>query len=92
MIIYGAGGHARVVIDILEAIGKTIDFIVDDNPEIQEELGYKVLRPQVCYDEAVIAIGNCIHVCYPRGRKRGSAGSHCTELCQSRTALHCEYR
>lgn len=59
MIIYGAGGHAHVVIDIIETIGKKIDFIVDDNPEIDEELGYKVLRPQKYYDEAIIAIGDC---------------------------------
>src|SRR5688500_16702219 len=35
-IIYGAGGHGRVVLDVAIS-GKTkIDFFVDDNPEIRE--------------------------------------------------------
>lgn len=58
MIIYGASGHAKVVLDILEACGKKVDFIVDDNPELNELLGYPVRRNTGSYDEAIIAIGS----------------------------------
>ena len=44
MILYGASGHAKVIIDILEANGQKIDFIVDDNPALTELLGYEVRR------------------------------------------------
>lgn len=59
MILYGASGHAKVVIDILEANGQKIDFIVDDNPSLTELLGYEVRRNTGEYDEAIISIGSC---------------------------------
>ena len=58
MILYGASGHAKVVIDILEANGEKIDFIVDDNPSLTELLGYEVRRNIGKYDEAIISIGS----------------------------------
>ena len=59
MILYGASGHAKVIIDILEANGEKIDFIVDDNPELTDLLGYEVRRNTGEYDEAIISIGSC---------------------------------
>ena len=59
MILYGASGHAKVIVDILEANGQKIDFIVDDNPALTELLGYGVRRNAGEYDEAIIAIGSC---------------------------------
>lgn len=59
MILYGASGHAKVIIDILEANGQKIDFIVDDNPALIEFLGYEVRRNIGEYDEAIISIGSC---------------------------------
>ena len=59
MILYGASGHAKVIIDILEANGQKIDFIVDDNPTLTELLGYEVRRNTGEYDEAIISIGSC---------------------------------
>lgn len=59
MILYGASGHAKVIIDILEANGEKIDFIVDDNPALSELLGYEVRRNTGEYDEAIISIGSC---------------------------------
>lgn len=59
MILYGASGHAKVIIDILEANGQKIDFIVDDNPALTELLGYEVRRNTGEYDEAIISIGSC---------------------------------
>ena len=59
MILYGASGHAKVIIDILEANGQKIDFIVDDNPSLTELVGYEVRRNTGEYDEAIISIGSC---------------------------------
>ena len=59
MILYGASGHAKVIIDILEANGQKIDFIVDDNPALTELLGYEVRLNTGEYDEAIISIGSC---------------------------------
>lgn len=59
MILYGASGHAKVIIDILEANGQKIDFIVDDNPALTELLDYEVRRNTGEYDEAIISIGSC---------------------------------
>ena len=58
MIVYGASGHAKVVLDILETCGKKVDFIVDDNPDLYQLLGYPVKRNTGSYDEAIIAIGS----------------------------------
>lgn len=58
MILYGASGHAKVIIDILEANGIIIDYIVDDNPLIKGLLGYEVRRDSGVYNEAIIAIGS----------------------------------
>lgn len=57
MILYGASGHCRVVVDIVESLGLPIDFIVDDNPEVRELLGYEVRRNTGIYDDAIITIG-----------------------------------
>lgn len=60
MVLYGASGHAKVIIDILEANGETIDFIVDDNPELTDLLGYEVRPNTGKYDEMIISIGSCM--------------------------------
>lgn len=59
MIVYGASGHGKVVIEILEVLGKRVDFVVDDNPVLSELLGYEVRRNTGVYKEAVVAIGSC---------------------------------
>lgn len=59
MVLYGASGHCKVVIDILEALGLPVDFIVDDNGALTKLLGYPVRRNTGTYDEALIAIGDC---------------------------------
>lgn len=57
MVLYGASGHCRVVIDIIEALGLPIDFIVDDDPSINSLLGYEVRRNDGVYDDCIITIG-----------------------------------
>lgn len=59
MIVYGASGHGKVVIEILETLGKRVDFVVDDNPALSKLLGYEVRRNLGFYKEAVVAIGSC---------------------------------
>ena len=44
MYLYGASGHAKVIIDILKANQIEIEGLVDDNPEINELLGYPVFH------------------------------------------------
>lgn len=58
MILYGASGHGKVIIDILEANNVPIDFIVDDNPAVKEVLGYEVRPNTGSYDAAIISIGS----------------------------------
>lgn len=58
MVLYGASGHAKVIIDTLEVLGETIDFVVDDNEALSELLGYEVKRDCGHYDEAIVCIGN----------------------------------
>lgn len=58
MILYGASGHGKVIIEILEANGVKVDYVVDDNPGITELLGYEVRRNTGKYDEAIISIGS----------------------------------
>lgn len=59
MVLYGASGHCKVIIDILEANNIPIDFIVDDEPKIESLLGYEVRRNCMTYDEAIVSIGSC---------------------------------
>jgi acetyltransferase EpsM len=44
MNLYGASGHAKVVIDILKKTGNTIDLIIDDNRDIKKILGINVVQ------------------------------------------------
>ncbi|CAL66952.1 acetyltransferase [Christiangramia forsetii] len=64
MVIYGASGHAKVIIDIVRSNNeKTIDFIFDDNHSIKELLGIKVRHNwtnEMRKRPSVIAIGNNI--------------------------------
>lgn len=60
MVLYGASGHCKVIVDICEAVGIPIDYIVDDNPEITELMGYEVRRNIGVYDKAIVSIGSCL--------------------------------
>ena len=61
MILYGASGHAKVIIEILEQQGILVTGLIDANPSVQALLGYKVYRLLDDLDgdeEVVISIGN----------------------------------
>jgi sugar O-acyltransferase (sialic acid O-acetyltransferase NeuD family) len=59
-ILYGASGHAKVILDALENAGQKIDFLVDDNRQITELLGYEVQAPKKIQpkDRVLVSIGD----------------------------------
>ncbi|MCU7548484.1 acetyltransferase [Chitinophagaceae bacterium LB-8] len=59
MYLYGASGHAKVIIEILECLGITIDGLFDDNVNINNLLGYQV-KPyeHEAVSSLIISIGN----------------------------------
>ncbi len=61
MILYGASGHAKVVIDICEKTNQEITAIIDDNREITTLLRYRVIKFKPLRnkkDNWLISIGN----------------------------------
>lgn len=58
MYLYGASGHAKVIMDILEANQIKIEGLIDDNPEVNELLGYPVFHQQNDLSPLIISIGN----------------------------------
>jgi sugar O-acyltransferase (sialic acid O-acetyltransferase NeuD family) len=59
MYLYGASGHAKVIIEILEASGVRVDGLFDDNQTISYLYGYPVSRYESeCFGEKIISIGN----------------------------------
>lgn len=61
MILIGASGHAKVIIDILERNGQNIDCLVDANPSIKSLCAYEV-EHDATFDfnqkQAIISIGS----------------------------------
>ena len=58
MYLYGAGGHAKVIIDILRAEGKSVEALVDDNPDLTELYGLDVVHESKGLSPLIISIGN----------------------------------
>lgn len=62
VILYGASGHCKVIIDILECSNVTIKNIVDDNPKSTSILGKSVVHsseiPLQTKDNVILSIGN----------------------------------
>lgn len=58
MYLYGASGHAKVIIDILLACGYSIDGLVDDNININSLLDYPVYHNKLDYSPIIVSIGN----------------------------------
>lgn len=57
--LYGAGGHCKVVLDILESNGLKVNRIVDDVPAENVFMGLPLSKPGLEFDKAIITIGNC---------------------------------
>lgn len=62
MVLFGASGHAKVIIDILEKMGVDIAFLVDANPDVTELAAYKVVHEDEFKGddkrEVIISIGD----------------------------------
>lgn len=58
MYLYGASGHAKVIIDLLEEAGIKVDGLIDDNKEIDELQGYKVYHELGDNTPLIISIGS----------------------------------
>lgn len=60
MYLYGASGHARVIIELLTALNIKVNGLIDDNPTISEIMGIKVLHSvEEVDDEIIVSIGDC---------------------------------
>lgn len=57
MFLYGAGGHARVVRDILESQGLKVSGIYDDNLDVRRWMEYEVCHELNSDDEIIVCIG-----------------------------------
>ncbi len=58
MYLYGASGHAKVIADILQSQGKQLTGMVDDNPAIDELMGYAVFHGMERPSPVIISIGD----------------------------------
>jgi sugar O-acyltransferase (sialic acid O-acetyltransferase NeuD family) len=65
MYLFGASGHAKVIIEILEKQGIQVVGLFDDNPEIKQLLDYPVYGPynpaKPIDDTLIISIGNNLY-------------------------------
>lgn len=57
--LYGAGGHCKVIIDVLESLGEKIDLLVDDFPKASTFMSYPCTLPKESYDRVIVSIGDC---------------------------------
>lgn len=57
MYLYGASGHAKVIMEIIEACGAKVDALVDDNLNLKELRGVPVVHSSVGLSPFIISIG-----------------------------------
>lgn len=61
MYLFGASGHAKVIIDSLKASGKQVSGLFDDNPDVKELLEFDVFGPfdesRLGNEELIISVG-----------------------------------
>lgn len=57
MFLYGAGGHAKVIKEILEAQGTVVEGIIDDNPVLNDFMGMPVRHQMIDVKEVIVSIG-----------------------------------
>lgn len=58
MYLYGASGHAKVILDILRANQEPVDALFDDNESLTHLLDYPVLRASEIQGPLIISVGN----------------------------------
>ena len=85
MYLYGASGHAKVIIDILRANNETIEALFDDNEAVHNLLGYPVLRSSEVRGPLIISnirqkIAESLNVTFGRSFHPSSIISDETEI------------
>ncbi len=60
MYLYGASGHAKVIIDMLQATGQKVDALFDDDKSINELMSIPVLHDWNGESPLVVSVGNNI--------------------------------
>ncbi|WP_290508587.1 acetyltransferase [Alistipes sp.] len=58
MYLYGASGHAKVIIDILKSQGVEVNGCIDDDPSKDRLAGYEVLHDADGCDPLIVSIGD----------------------------------
>lgn len=61
MNLYGASGHAKVIIDIVRSQSLQIDHILDDDPNVKYLEGWEIdhrVTESIINGETIISIGN----------------------------------
>ncbi len=57
--LYGASGHAKVVLDIAKKANLNVPCLIDDNPQISELAGLPVVHDADGLSPMIVTIGNC---------------------------------
>jgi len=58
MYLYGASGHAKVILEIIESMGLTVQSIFDDNHALTELKGHPISHQWHGEEPIIISIGN----------------------------------
>lgn len=58
MYLYGASGHAKVIMDILTDSGILINGLIDDNESVESLLGYPVFHGETTLAPVIVSIGS----------------------------------
>ena len=59
MYLYGASGHAKVILDILKASDIKMEGLIDDNPSVNELMGFPVFHHRLDLHPVIVSIGKC---------------------------------
>ncbi len=57
--LYGASGHAKVVMDIVRRAYMDVPYLIDDNPDVNELAGLPVVHSADDLSPIIVTIGDC---------------------------------
>lgn len=57
--LYGASGHAKVVLDIVSKANMVVPCLIDDNPEVEELEGLPVYHSAEGLSPIIVTVGDC---------------------------------
>lgn len=57
--LYGASGHAKVVLDIVRKASMDVTFLIDDNPNVNNLDGLSVIHSAEDISPIIVTIGDC---------------------------------